>query len=160
MPEGTPNRFKVMLTGLSQDLKEKCPASIPWNMIAPHELQAQRNHSQTLLRLHHRGGCSPGEIYLIMHDQEWNGRSPKDGDDEDAIEWLRTAVVEFEGSQRPKIGELVDGIPSQYEKNAWAMFLAGVSVGQKYGDELRSCPEEDRVDILTVAFKSFWKPKE
>lgn len=44
---------------------------IPWAAIAPHEAQAQRNHSQTLRRLSGRGGLSIHEAYHIMKDQEW-----------------------------------------------------------------------------------------
>jgi hypothetical protein len=31
------------------------PLTVPWDFLAPHEAQAQRNHSQTLKRLAERG---------------------------------------------------------------------------------------------------------
>jgi hypothetical protein len=44
---------------------------IPWAALAPHEKQAERNHSQTLRGLASRGGLSIHEAYHIMKDQEW-----------------------------------------------------------------------------------------
>lgn len=43
--------------------------SIPWDAISPHEEQAMKNHSQTLERLHSRGGLSIHEAYHIMKGQ-------------------------------------------------------------------------------------------
>lgn len=45
--------------------------SMPWSMIAPHERQAQRNHSQTLKRLAERGGLSACEALAILDDRDW-----------------------------------------------------------------------------------------
>ena len=45
--------------------------AIPWAAIAPHEAQAQRNHSQTLNRLAGRGGLSVDEAVAVMTDQPW-----------------------------------------------------------------------------------------
>jgi len=44
---------------------------IPWAAIAPHEQQAQRNHSQTLRGLAGRGGLSIHEAYWVMKDKQW-----------------------------------------------------------------------------------------
>jgi hypothetical protein len=44
---------------------------IPWAVIAPHEAQAQRNHSQTLARLAERGGLSPCEAVAVLEDRNW-----------------------------------------------------------------------------------------
>lgn len=42
-------------------------ASIPWEMIAPHEEQAQHNHGgQTLQRLAERGGLSAQEAVAVL----------------------------------------------------------------------------------------------
>lgn len=46
-------------------------AFVPWNLVAPHEKQAQRNHSQTLARLAERGGLSPGELAAVLEDRDW-----------------------------------------------------------------------------------------
>lgn len=45
--------------------------AIPWAAIAPHEAQAQRNHSQTLRGLAGRGGLSVDEAVAVMMDQPW-----------------------------------------------------------------------------------------
>ena len=47
-------------------------ASIPWAMIAPHEMQAIQNHGgQTLARLAERGGLSPCEALAVLDDRAW-----------------------------------------------------------------------------------------
>lgn len=52
-----------------QGLKCEIPrGSIPWEMIAPHEPQAIKNHSQTLRRLAERGGLSYSEAIAILKD--------------------------------------------------------------------------------------------
>ena len=45
---------------------------IPWDLIAKHETQAQRNHSQTLARLAERGGLSAGEAVAVMTGKSWS----------------------------------------------------------------------------------------
>lgn len=44
---------------------------IPYNIIAPHEAQAMRNHSQTLQRLAERGGLGWMEILAVLNDKTW-----------------------------------------------------------------------------------------
>jgi hypothetical protein len=48
-----------------------CPASVPWDLVAPHAAQAQRNHGQSLETLARRGGLAPDELFAVMHDQPW-----------------------------------------------------------------------------------------
>lgn len=45
--------------------------SIPWSLIAPHERQAQTNHSQTLERLAQRHGLDPTEAVAVLTDRPW-----------------------------------------------------------------------------------------
>lgn len=45
---------------------------IPWELIAPHEAQARKNHGQTLERLHQRGGLSPCEALAVLENREWH----------------------------------------------------------------------------------------
>lgn len=52
--------------------------SIPWAMIAPHEAQAQHNHSQTLQRLAERGGLSPNEAVCVLEDRRRESVEPLD----------------------------------------------------------------------------------
>ena len=47
----------------------KCPTQIPWAFIAPHEKQAQRNHSQHLKVLAEHGGLDPHEIVCVVTSQ-------------------------------------------------------------------------------------------
>lgn len=45
---------------------------IPYNIIAPHEAQAMRNHGgQTLQRLAERGGLDWTEILAVLRDKTW-----------------------------------------------------------------------------------------
>lgn len=44
---------------------------IPWAMIAPHEAQAQANHSQSLKRLDERGGLSAAEALAVLQDRRY-----------------------------------------------------------------------------------------
>lgn len=45
--------------------------SIPWALIAPHNEQAERNHSQSLRRLAERGGLSPAEAVAVIEGRPW-----------------------------------------------------------------------------------------
>ena len=45
--------------------------AIPWELIEPHDDQAQRNHHQTLERLAERGGLGPSEAVVIIQDRQW-----------------------------------------------------------------------------------------
>lgn len=51
--------------------------SIPWELIAPHERQALRNHDQNLETLASRGGLSPCEAVAILEDADYRKRWPK-----------------------------------------------------------------------------------
>ena len=48
------------------------PSLIPWSIIAPHERQAQQNHSQTLHRLAERGGLCACEACAVLEDRPWH----------------------------------------------------------------------------------------
>ncbi len=49
-----------------------CPIEVPWELLKPnHEKQAERNHHQSLKRLHTRGGLSPSEFYCLLTGQRW-----------------------------------------------------------------------------------------
>lgn len=45
--------------------------AIPWDVLAPHEAQAQKNHGQTLRRLAERGGLSPAEAVAVLDGRDW-----------------------------------------------------------------------------------------
>lgn len=45
---------------------------IPWDVIAPHDLQALHNHGgQSLTRLAERGGLSPCEALSVLENRPW-----------------------------------------------------------------------------------------
>lgn len=88
--------FPILMDGSDRRKYPDCPASVPWEFLAPHEERAKRNHSQTLTRLAERGGLSPGEMMAIVQDRCWStlGRGPAAM--REAIEWLKNAVAVFE----------------------------------------------------------------
>jgi hypothetical protein len=62
-------------------------------MIAPHEEQAQRNHSQTLKRLAERMGLSACEAIAVLEDRRW---TPMNNDE--AVKKLAQMVAEYEAN--------------------------------------------------------------
>ena len=59
------NAFPVLQPGKQQEY-------IPYNIIAPHEAQAMRNHGgQSLQRLAERGGLGWDEILAVLKDKTW-----------------------------------------------------------------------------------------
>ena len=66
---GRPRRFPILDGGFA----------IPWEMIAPHEWQAKKNHDQSLDVLASRGGLGPEEALCVLHGLCWSdgkGRWP------------------------------------------------------------------------------------
>jgi len=55
-----------------------CPESVPWSLLAPHEKQAWRNHSQTLERLAARGGLAVSEMVWIIEGRGWGNTGETD----------------------------------------------------------------------------------
>lgn len=45
--------------------------SVPWRLVASHEAQAKKNHSQSLEELARRGGLSWEELFAVMADENW-----------------------------------------------------------------------------------------
>jgi hypothetical protein len=56
---------------LVEDAGFKSLRVIPWDMIAPHEAQAQKNHHQSLAELASRGGLSACEAVAVLQDRPW-----------------------------------------------------------------------------------------
>jgi len=71
------------------------PKSVPWVMVAPHEKQAQANHSQSLKRLAERHGLDPQELWCVVHDRPWDRRATPEQCDAwlSGINDLRFALV-------------------------------------------------------------------
>jgi hypothetical protein len=61
-------RFPVLL-GDQRSIWLGLPDSIPWEVIAPHERQANVNHGQPLETLARLGGLSPYELLAVLLDQ-------------------------------------------------------------------------------------------
>ena len=64
--------------------------SVPWALVEQWRSQIERNHGQTLERLHERGGLSPDELWLAAHGKRWSARP--------AIEsrgWLRSVAADY-----------------------------------------------------------------
>ena len=81
--------FRIMRTHLSEELKARCPAWVAYDVVAPFEAQAQRNHTQALMRLSDRGGLAPDELVAVMEGRHW---SKKRLSDEEAVERLLALV--------------------------------------------------------------------
>ena len=64
----TKTTFKVLGTGKPNDFYRPVPQeTIPWAFAETFRRQAHANHSQTLERLHERGGLTYAEIWLAMN---------------------------------------------------------------------------------------------
>lgn len=68
---------------------------IPWDMITPHEDQAQRNHSQTLKRLAERGGLCPEEMLAVLEDRDYRDRVT----DDQAVSELRVLLATWQATR-------------------------------------------------------------
>jgi hypothetical protein len=59
----------------------KTLTSVPWSLLAPHEAQAVRNHSQSLERLAQRGGLSACEALAVIEGRKWGDIKPQPDDE-------------------------------------------------------------------------------
>lgn len=66
--------------------------SVPWDVMAPHESMAERNHNQTLERLSQRGGLSPGEAWCVVNGIRLDSRETKAQWEEWTREWFKFAI--------------------------------------------------------------------
>ena len=69
--------------------------SVPWRMIEPFDLQARRNHGQSLERLASRGGCDPGEVWCIVEARGLGEHRSRSGEQHMAwlLEWIKADEV-------------------------------------------------------------------
>ena len=88
------------------DRHQNWPRTVPWDFIAEHEKQCQRNHSQTAAMLAQRGGLSLREIVAIVSDKDFYA-VPKMTNDE-ATEWIAARIQECAAKHFPGIVK-VDG---------------------------------------------------
>lgn len=90
--DDAPARFRVLRP---MGLAKWTSASIPWEVIAPHEAQAQSNHYQSLRRLNERGGLSWCEMAAVLEDRPW--RKMTDAEAQATVERL---VDAYEGNRK------------------------------------------------------------
>ena len=46
-----------------------CPRDISWALVETHDLQARKNHAQSLTRLAERAGLDPCELVAVLEDR-------------------------------------------------------------------------------------------
>lgn len=84
-------RFPIMK---SYDAKMQQRGWIPWELIAPHEAQAQSNHGgQTLRRLAERGGLDAMEAVAVLEDMDYRKRWPEHAMTRERMTELQTAAI-------------------------------------------------------------------
>lgn len=71
------------------------PVYIPYNIIAPHEPQAIRNHSQTLQQLAERGGLDWTEVLAVLNDKTRKEMGYRFHLQEGEMEKAKEAVLAF-----------------------------------------------------------------
>jgi hypothetical protein len=73
----TGKKFPILRhRSLDKDLPNQ-PAGFPWELVAPHEKQAEANHcGQSLKRLAERGGLCPIELMAILKDEPYPKNDP------------------------------------------------------------------------------------
>jgi hypothetical protein len=75
---------------MSREIVKKFPIqegpSVPWEFMAPHESQCQKNHGQSLKRIAERGGLGASEAWAVV-----NGIRYYEIKDEHAQKWFELA---------------------------------------------------------------------
>jgi hypothetical protein len=110
--------FKIMsLKGVVDS-----PGQIPWDLIAPFEAAAERNHGQSLERLNERGGLDPLEAYAVMRGLRWPEVCNLDR--QMVVNWLNARVKEFnQNDTAEKIAAWMEGLSRhpacQAERRYW-----------------------------------------
>lgn len=64
------------------------PEPFPMALLRPHEMQAFKNHDQSLEMLASRGGCGASELVAILEDRPWSKM-----DEDDAFVRLAAYVL-------------------------------------------------------------------
>jgi hypothetical protein len=118
--------------------------TIPWSAIAPHEDQAQHNHSQSLATLAQRGGLSWGEAYHVLRNQglPW----PKPLMSDAAAKPLVLAIIAAkENKQKPVRNVLEISLPALSRPKSVTHTLTLVPVASGAGRGECSCGWRSRV---------------
>lgn len=83
-------QFRKTLQSLNKSGCLFAVIGVPWDLMLQHEDQCQRNHSQSVQRLHERGGLDACEAVAALEDREWRRM-----DDADAHKRLFEIVNEY-----------------------------------------------------------------
>lgn len=73
--------FPIMPPTLRLNFRRASIVAIPFDLLKPHEVQAVRNHQQTLARLAERGGLSPCEALAVLEDRKYISMTPDESRD-------------------------------------------------------------------------------
>lgn len=83
--------FRVMEWPSREDRTE--PWSVPWGLVEQWSEQIEVNHSQTMERLHERGGMGANELWLAAHGLRWQrNATPSTAE---CRAWLRKAAADY-----------------------------------------------------------------
>jgi hypothetical protein len=69
--------------------------NIPWELIAPHEAQAIRNHGQSLETLARRGGLMADEAIAVIEHRAWS-QMPRAESNRRLLELMSTPSLDLE----------------------------------------------------------------
>ncbi|RJQ44379.1 MAG: hypothetical protein C4534_06525 [Gaiellales bacterium] len=69
------------------------PEWIPWALLQDHEMQARKNHSQSLYTLASGGGITVREAYFLIRDMDLNMAMPSL---DECIAFVRQAIADYE----------------------------------------------------------------
>lgn len=70
------HRVKEEIEAVRRDFGTSIVIALPWPMLAAHERQADKNHSQTIQRLADRGGLSACEACAVLEDRSYREMTP------------------------------------------------------------------------------------
>lgn len=90
----TPNTFPILPN--STVPLPGTPPSIPWSLIAAHEVQAARNHGEPLEDLAAAGGLDLRDLVAVLRDETWCSLP----DDTAAVHWLLATIADHESVRR------------------------------------------------------------
>lgn len=88
--------FPVLFADRDWKRYPNCPRSVPWRLLATHDAQARRNHSQSLETLARRGGLDPREMRAVAEDREYDWGADRETSMNAAVAWL-VELVQAEG---------------------------------------------------------------
>lgn len=92
----TQRRFPIINAGNVSG----CMIFVPWDLLGPHENQAQKNHGQSLERLAERGGLAPSEALAVLEDRSWHEMNLRSAIEILDAKWQAWSVGQSRGNER------------------------------------------------------------